>query len=54
MLVTILTHLLRRQIICWFEHVLYIDDDEEGGAGGTGGTRNLDGQDNLAGGQQQN
>jgi hypothetical protein len=39
MLVTILTHLLRRQIIGWFEHVLYMDDEEaasDAGANGIG------------------
>jgi hypothetical protein len=27
--VLILTHALKRQIVCWFEHILYIDEDDE-------------------------
>jgi hypothetical protein len=29
MIVTVLTHVLRRQIACWFEHVLYLDEEEQ-------------------------
>ena len=31
MTVSILTHLIKKQIVGWFEHVLYIDDEEGGG-----------------------
>ena len=48
MIVTILTHVLRRQIVCWFEHVLYIDDEE-----GEGPNSNQDGALN-AGANQNN